>query len=158
MNKTYLEKESLADMNKLKILRWHARFGWALGLPKWFRGKGSAHQCRRHRFNPWVRKIPWWRKWQPISGFLTGKFHGQRSLAGYSSLGCKESDDNNWSIHPSTHPIHLSIWVPNRKLHKGDKRQLTKEIKMPKSLENLNVSRTQEMCIKTLRTASEHGQ
>ena len=62
------------------------------------------------------------------------------------------------SIHPPTHPIHPSIWVPNRKMHKGDKRQLTKEIEMTKNLENLNVSRTQEMCIKTLRTASEHGQ
>ena len=22
-------------------------------------------ECRRPRFNPWVRKIPWRRKWQP---------------------------------------------------------------------------------------------
>ena len=30
-------------------------------------GKESTYQCRRlkkHRFNPWVRKIPWGRKWQ----------------------------------------------------------------------------------------------
>ena len=26
-------------------------------------------------FNPWVRKIPWSRKWQPPPVFLTGKFH-----------------------------------------------------------------------------------
>ena len=32
-------------------------------------------------FNPWVRKIPWRRKWQPIPVFLPGKSHGQRSLA-----------------------------------------------------------------------------
>ena len=25
--------------------------------------KESAFQCRRHRFDPWVRKIPWSRKW-----------------------------------------------------------------------------------------------
>jgi len=30
-------------------------------------------------FNPWVRKIPWRRKWQPIPAFLPGKSHGQRS-------------------------------------------------------------------------------
>ena len=30
-----------------------------------------------------VRKIPWRRKWQPTPVFLPGKFHGQRSLAGY---------------------------------------------------------------------------
>ena len=28
------------------------------GLPWWLRGKESAYQCRRHRFNPWYRKIP----------------------------------------------------------------------------------------------------
>ena len=42
--------------------------------------------------DPWVRKIPWWRKWQPTPVFLPGKSHGQRSLAGYSAKGCKESD------------------------------------------------------------------
>ena len=36
-------------------------------------------------FNPWVRKIPWGRKWQLIPVFLPGKSHGQRSLAGYST-------------------------------------------------------------------------
>ena len=30
-------------------------------------------QCRRSRFNPWVRKIPWRRKWQPSLVFLPGK-------------------------------------------------------------------------------------
>ena len=41
-------------------------------------------------FDPWVRKIPWNRKWQPTLVFLSGKFHGQRSLAGYSLWGHKE--------------------------------------------------------------------
>ena len=27
-------------------------------------------QCRRPGFNPWVRKIPWRRKWQPTPVFL----------------------------------------------------------------------------------------
>ena len=40
----------------------------------------------------WGRKIPWRRKWQPIPVFLPGKSHGQRSLAGYSPWGRKESD------------------------------------------------------------------
>ena len=53
-------------------------------------GKTSACQCRRLGFNPWVAKIPWRRKWQPIPIFLPGKFHGQRSLASYSLSGCKE--------------------------------------------------------------------
>ena len=34
--------------------------------------------------DPWVRKIPWRRKWQPTPGFLPGKSHGHRSLECYS--------------------------------------------------------------------------
>ena len=43
-------------------------------------------------FNPWVRRIPWRRKWQPTSVFLPGEFHGQRSLADYNLWDHKESD------------------------------------------------------------------
>ena len=49
-------------------------------------------QCRRLRFNPWVRKIPWRREWQSTLVFLPSESHGQRSLAGYHPWGCKESD------------------------------------------------------------------
>ena len=48
--------------------------------------------CRRHGFNPWVKKMPWRRKWQPTPIFLPIKSHGQRSRVGYSSKGSKESD------------------------------------------------------------------
>ena len=41
-------------------------------------------QCRRPKFEPWVRKIPWSWEWLPILVFLPGEFHGQRSLVGYS--------------------------------------------------------------------------
>ena len=39
-----------------------------------------------------VRQIPWRREWLHTLVFLPGEFHGQRSLAGYSSRGCKELD------------------------------------------------------------------
>ena len=55
-------------------------------------GKEPACQCRRPKFNPWVGKIPWRRAWQPTPIFLPGKSYGQRSLAGYSPWGCKESE------------------------------------------------------------------
>ena len=41
-------------------------------------------RCKRPRFHPWVRKIPWSSKWQPTPVFLPGTFHRQRSLVGYS--------------------------------------------------------------------------
>ena len=56
------------------------------GLPRWFSGKESACQCRRHGFDPWVGKMPWRRKWQPIPVFLSAKVCGQRNLVGYISF------------------------------------------------------------------------
>ena len=63
-----------------------------LGLPEWLGSEEPTCQCRRRRFNPWVRKIARSRKWQPTPVFLPGEFHGQRSLAGCSPQGRKESD------------------------------------------------------------------
>ena len=57
------------------------------GLPRWLSNKESTCQCKRRRFDPWVRKIPWRRRWQPTAIFLPGKSHRQRSLAGYSPQG-----------------------------------------------------------------------
>ena len=56
----------------------------ARGLPLWLSGIESFCQCRRHRFNPRARKIPWRRVWQPTPVFLHGKSHGQRNLESYS--------------------------------------------------------------------------
>ena len=52
----------------------------------------QCRRCKRCEFNLWVGKIPWNRKWLPTPVLLTGKFQGQRSLAGYSPWGCKELD------------------------------------------------------------------
>ena len=49
-------------------------------------------QCRRCRFDPWVRNISWRRAWQPTPVFLLAKSHGQRSMAGYGPWGHKESE------------------------------------------------------------------
>ena len=75
----------------------------------WHNGKESTCQCRRCqrcRLDPWVRKIPWRKKWQPAPVFLPGKFHGQRSLVVYSSGCSTESDWSGWlSVH--THTVDL---------------------------------------------------
>ena len=41
---------------------------FALGFPG---GSVVMSQCRRCGFDPWVRKIPWRRKWQPTPVFLS---------------------------------------------------------------------------------------
>ena len=109
------------------------------GLPWWLSGKEPACQCRRCRFNLWVRKIPWRRKWQPTPVFLPGKSRGQRSPAGYSPWGHKQSDTteatkqqqreqdpaptvstadvgSEWSASTShmdvMHVVHIWIFIP----------------------------------------------
>ena len=84
-------------------------------------GKESACQCRSHRrcrFDLWVRKIPWRRKWQPTPVFLPGKSHRQRSLAGYNPWGCKELDMTEhahmWSYISSAHrPVERKPAAPS---------------------------------------------
>ena len=56
----------------------------------------------RDSFNPWVRKIPWRRKWKPTSAFLPGEANGQRSLMGYSPWGLRGG---------TTEPLSLSKMV-----------------------------------------------
>ena len=34
-----------------------------LGIPRWLSSKESTCQCRKCRFDPWARKIPWRMKW-----------------------------------------------------------------------------------------------
>ena len=61
------------------------------GVPRWLSGEECACRCRRCRFNPWVGKIPWRKKWQPTAVFLPWKSRGQKSLVGYSPQGRKKS-------------------------------------------------------------------
>ena len=63
-----------------------------LRFPEWLGAKESTFQCRRCRFDPWVGKSPWRRKLQPIPVFMPGESHGEKSPAGYSPWGHKESD------------------------------------------------------------------
>ena len=72
------------------------------GFPGGSVGKKPACQCRRHKrchFDPWCRKMPWKRAWQPTAVFLPGESQGERSLVGYGSWGCKESDVTEATKH-----------------------------------------------------------
>ena len=64
-----------------------------LGFPGGASGKELARLYRKHNrqgFDPWVRKIPWRKAWQPTPVFLPGESHGLRSLVSYSPWGHKE--------------------------------------------------------------------
>ena len=68
-------------------------WSWVINLvPGDSDSKSICLQCERPGFEPWFGKIPWRRKWQSTPVLLPGKSHGQRSLAGCSLWGHKESD------------------------------------------------------------------
>ena len=81
--------------------------------------KSICLQCGRPGFNPWVRKITWWRKWQPTPVFLPGKSHGWRNLVGYSPWGHKESDMTEWASLSSTNEWWLMPWEQMRGYGEG---------------------------------------
>ena len=102
-------------------------------LPWWLRGQESACWCRRLQFDTWFGNIPWRRKWQPTPVFLSGKFHGQRSLEGHSPWGCKrvghriankpqqqQTNKGTARAPPTTKPVPAHGLQPSRLLHPWD--------------------------------------
>ena len=95
------------------------------GLPRWLSSRESAClgspllEGRRCAFNPWVRKFPWRRKWQPILVFLPATSHGQKRLTGYNLWGHKELDmtyqlnHHHHSSRPDFKKLHLIILMLN---------------------------------------------
>ena len=83
---------SLLQHHSLKASSlWCSAF-FMVGFPGGSDIKSVCLQGRRPGFDPWVGKVPWRRKRQLTPVLLPGKFHGRRSLVGYSPWGCKESD------------------------------------------------------------------
>ena len=87
------EKEKV-NMNPV-VLNWNPSYQYKLIILYqcwWLSRSRISLQCKRLGFDPWVGKISWRREWLPTPVFLSGEFHGQKSLAGYSPWGHKESD------------------------------------------------------------------
>ena len=89
-----------------------------MGFPDGASGKEPVCPCschKKHRFSPWVGKIPWRRAWQPTPVFSPGDSHGHRSLTGYRvrhdwsnsaymHLGCSQ----HWDV------ISIMCWSSNK--------------------------------------------
>ena len=80
-----------------------------LWLPWWLSGKESARQSGKCRFDPWVLKIPWRRKWQPTPAFLPGIFHGQRNC-GLQSMGLQRVGHNLASRNNNKIALEKSLY------------------------------------------------
>ena len=77
-----------------------------VGFPGGSVVKKLPAQCRRHGFNPWVRKIPWRRKWQPTPVCLPRKPRISYPLR------------STWVF------IFSSLWTRLRRAHFRDERDL----------------------------------
>ena len=82
-------------------------------------------------------KIAWRRTWQPAPVFLPGESHGQRSLAGHSPWGCKESDKTEVTVHVHTHPVSQ---MRKLKLQQGKKLVQVTQYRQQSWNPNLNLS------------------
>ena len=101
------------------------------GFPGGASDKESACQCRRHKrcgSDPWVGKIPWRRKWHPTPVLLPGKCHGQRSLAGYSPQGHRESDVTE-RTHTAYKTAHNNTVCPKAGLEAGRPGRLSQQLR-----------------------------
>ena len=92
----------------------------SMGFPSGSVGKESIclrfRRHRRCRFDPWARKIPQRRKWQPTPVFLPGKSHGWRSLVDHNPMGHKESNMPERQKKKSKHSFWLSwLWLLSSK-------------------------------------------
>ena len=55
-------------------------------------GFPGSLQCKRSEFNPWIRKMPWRRKWQPTSSILAWRIPWTEEPGGLQFMGSQESD------------------------------------------------------------------
>ena len=101
---------------RFSALNWHL-FYW-MGSLGGASGKECAYPCRRLKrrgFDPWVRKIPWGRKWHPTSEFLPGKFDRQRSMGATVHEATRSwtllSDWSNTHTHTHTHTTEMKEMV-----------------------------------------------
>ena len=76
------------------------------GLPRWLSGRESPCQCwrhKRHGFDPWVEKILWRRKWQPLQYSCLDRGAWQTTVHEIAELGVTK-----WL---STHKFILQTFI-----------------------------------------------
>ena len=76
---------------KLQILQLFKRIIRAYCEQHWASLVAQTVKTPPAMWETWVGKIPWRRAWQPAAVFLPGESHGQRSLAGCTPRGHRES-------------------------------------------------------------------
>ena len=97
------------------------------GLPWWLSSKESACNTGDAGLIPGSRRSPGGGNGNPLQHFLSGKFHGQRSLEGYSPQGRKESATTEHAhVTPQLTDLeyHISTYINYVHFKNADKRHL----------------------------------
>ena len=95
--------KSQIQLNDWTELNWNFYKSWGLHwaslVAPWKRISLQCKRCRKHWFDPWIRKIPWRRKWQPTPVFLPRKSPWTEEPGGLQSMGLQraEQDWSSWT-------------------------------------------------------------
>ena len=81
-----------------------------LKLPWWLRWSRISLQFRRLRFEPWVRKIPWRREWQPT--LLAWNIPWTEKRGGLQSMGSQRAR-HGWATNIITINLNTGIMGEN---------------------------------------------
>ena len=98
---------SIRNFSKKSTL--HIRWCLTQNFDCWRISLTFSYWTRRPGFDPWISKISWNKKGQPIPTFLPGESHGQRSLSG-SSHEAAESNMTEW--------LTLIHWISRREIRR----------------------------------------
>ena len=104
--------QSMGSQSRTQLKQLSSSSNYIIQTPPWivvhkiYRGLPGGSDDRESACNtgdlgsiPGLGRSPWRMQWLPTPVFLPGEFHGQRSLAGYSSWGRKV--EHNWVTHVS---------------------------------------------------------
>ena len=80
----------------------------------WLSGEESTCQYRRLGFDPWIRKIPWRREWQPTPVFLgfPGSSDGKESACNEGDMGSILGWEDPLEEGMTTHSSILAWRIP----------------------------------------------
>ena len=85
----------------------HIHLCWAFQVILWWRIHPPVSEVKARGFSPWVGKIPWSRKWQPIKGVLPGKVPWTEEPGGPQSMGLQRME-HNWACTGWDLPILIT--------------------------------------------------
>ena len=80
-------------------------------IPKWLSGKKPTCQCRRRGFHPWVRKIPWRRKWQPTPVSCLENPMDREEAGGLQPMESQRVRHDRAMEHTRAAPTSLPLWI-----------------------------------------------